>query len=219
MDFVDESSISATSQRILKIIVVGDMGTGKTCLICRFVKNNFSEFYRLTIGVDFANKIVQWNSTTSADVQLWDIAGQERFGNMTSVYYREAVGAIVVFDVTRGSTRELVPTWKKDIDDKVRTANGDPVPTLLIGNKIDLLTRRGDWEQTRIEIEQFTQANGFLHFFETSAKDGTNLEESIMVLVDHILKNGIESEGVRSEKGVNIGAAGARTGGGGSGCC
>jgi small GTP-binding protein len=214
---ISESPAPGGSQRVLKIIVVGDMGTGKTCLIRRFVENSYSEFYRLTIGVDFANKIVQWNETTTADVQLWDIAGQERFGNMTSVYYREAVGAIVVFDVTRGSTRELVPTWKKDIDDKVRTSTGDPVPTLLIGNKIDLLTRRGDWEKTRIEIEEFTQSSGFLHFFETSAKDGTNLEESIMFLVDYILKNNVESEGANDNRGVDLAAAGGKKEGGG--CC
>jgi small GTP-binding protein len=194
------------------------MGTGKTCLIRSFVENNFSEFYRLTIGVDFANKVVQLNDTTTADVQLWDIAGQERFGSMTSVYYREAVGAIVVFDVTRGSTRDLVATWKQDIDDKVRTATGDPVPTLLIGNKIDLLTKRGDWETTRIKIEELTQEKGFIHFFETSAKDGTNLEESIMFLVDYIIKNNIESEGARDNKGVDITAQGAPKSEDG-GCC
>jgi small GTP-binding protein len=170
------------------------MGTGKTSFVRQFVEGNFSEFYKSTIGVDFANKIVQWNDTTSVDVQLWDIAGQERYGNMTSVYYRQAVGAIVVFDVTRASTRDMVQMWKKDIDDKVRTSRGLPVPALLMGNKIDLLTKLENWEQTRIEIEEFTQNNKFLHFFETSAKDGTNVNEAIMCLVDHIMKNKIESE-------------------------
>jgi GTPase SAR1 family protein len=84
--------------------------------------------------------------------------------------------------------------WKKDIDDKVRTSRGQPVPTLLTGNKIDLLTRLENWEQTRIEIEEFTQTSKFLHFFETSAKDGTNVNEAIMCLVDHIMRNKIESE-------------------------
>jgi small GTP-binding protein len=69
-----------TTQRILKIIVVGDMATGKTAMIRKFVEGNFSDFYKVTIGVDFANKVVQWNDNTTADVQLWDIAGQERFG-------------------------------------------------------------------------------------------------------------------------------------------
>jgi small GTP-binding protein len=188
-----ESHDPSPTQRVLKIIVVGDMGTGKTSFVRQFVDGDFS-VYKSTISADFANRIVQWNDTTSVDVQLWDIAGQERYGNMTSVYYRQAVGAIVVFDVTRASTRDMVQMWKKDIDDKVRTSRGQPVPTLLMGNKIDLLTKLENWERTRTEIEEFTQTNKFLHFFETSAKDGTNVTEAIMCLVDHIMRNKIESE-------------------------
>jgi GTPase SAR1 family protein len=71
-----EPSASNATQRVLKIIVVGDMGTGKTSFVRQFVEGNFSEFYKSTIGVDFANKIVQWNDTTFVDVQLWDIAAR-----------------------------------------------------------------------------------------------------------------------------------------------
>jgi small GTP-binding protein len=152
IDEPDAKSPESSVIRVIKIIVVGDMGAGKTCLIRKFVKGSFADFYKLTIGVDFANKRVQWNETTTADVQLWDIAGQERFGSMTGVYYRESVGAIVVFDVTRGSTFEMCSVWKKDIDEKVRTADGEPVPTLLLGNKIDLLTKLETWEQRRMDI-------------------------------------------------------------------
>ncbi|KAK8882698.1 rab32, member RAS oncoprotein [Tritrichomonas musculus] len=193
------------AQRVLKIIVVGDMGTGKTAIIRKFVEGNFSEYYRITIGVDFANKVVQWNDTTTVDVQLWDISGQERFGNMTGVYYRESVGAIVVFDVTRNPTFDTTKVWKKDIDEKVQTSEGQPVPTLLLGNKIDLMGSTENWEKRRIEIEEYTKENNFLSFFETSAKDGTNLNESIMMLVDYIMKNNIESESSRElNPGVNI---------------
>lgn len=199
----EENKEEAINQKILKIIVVGDMGTGKTSMIRKFVEGNFSEFYKITIGVDFANKTVQWNDTTTADVQLWDIAGQERFGNMTGVYYREAVGAIVVFDVMRSQTFDMTKVWKKDIDEKVQTSEGMPVPTLLIGNKIDLAP--DNWEERRIEIEKYVKEQNFLGFFETSAKDGTNLEESIMFLVDYILKNNIESESSRElNHGVDI---------------
>jgi small GTP-binding protein len=203
---MDDVPTDSAMQRVIKIIVVGDMGTGKTSIIRKFVDGKFSEFYRPTIGIDFASKIVQWNDTTTVDVQLWDIAGQERFGNMTSVYYREAVGALVVFDTTRSSTRETIQDWKKDIDDKVRTSLGEPIPTLLIGNKIDLLTKLENWEQTRIDIETFVQKNHFLQFFETSGRDGTNVTESLMCLVDHIMKNNIESESARDPASVNIGA-------------
>ena len=203
MDATNQDDSQA--QRVLKIIVVGDMGTGKTAIIRKFVEGNFSEYYRITIGVDFANKVVQWNDTTTVDVQLWDISGQERFGNMTGVYYRESVGSIVVFDVTRNPTFDTTKVWKKDIDEKVQTSEGQPVPTLLLGNKIDLMGSTENWEKRRIEIEEYTKENNFLAFFETSAKDGTNLNESIMMLVDYIMKNNIESESSRElNPGVNI---------------
>ncbi|OHS94416.1 Ras-related protein Rab-32 [Tritrichomonas foetus] len=198
---LDESS----SQRVLKIIVVGDMGTGKTSMIRKFVEGNFTEFYKITIGVDFANKVVKWNDSTSVDVQLWDIAGQERFGNMTGVYYRESVGAIVVFDVMRNATFDMTKVWKKDIDEKVQTAEGQPVPTILLGNKIDLMTSQENWEKKKAEIEEYTKENNFLAFFETSAKEGTNLDDAIMTLVDYIMKNNIESESSREmNAGVDI---------------
>jgi Ras-related protein Rab-32 len=69
-------------------------------------------------------------------LQLWDIAGQERFGNMTRVYYKEAVGAFVVFDVTRLSTFEAVQMWKSDLDNKVLLPNGKPIPAVLLANKV-----------------------------------------------------------------------------------
>ena len=78
--------------------------------------NIFSMHYKSTIGVDFALKVINWDPSTVVRLQLWDIAGQERFGNMTRVYYREAVGAFVVFDVTRVATFEAVQKWKNDID-------------------------------------------------------------------------------------------------------
>lgn len=211
-----------STQRILKIIVVGDMGTGKTSLIRKFVEGNFSEFYRITIGVDFANKIVQLDNGVTADVQLWDIAGQERFGNMTGVYYRESVGAIVVFDVMRGQTFEMTKVWKNDIDEKVRTSDGKPVPTLLLGNKIDLMAtsnERENWEKRRIEIEEFTKENNFINFFEASAKDGTNLTESIMSLVNHIITNNIESESSRDAPGVDLTKSAESNGNNASGSC
>ena len=160
------------------MLVVGDIGTGKTSIIKRYVHGIFSNHYKATIGVDFALKgtlrysvtpnanaitrsmfmscmracvrvacvyapvlmmmhsrltrtcfdcpmvlcvppVINLDSNTVVRLQLWDIAGQERFGNMTRVYYKEAVGAFIVFDVTRASTFEAVHKWKHDIDSKV----------------------------------------------------------------------------------------------------
>lgn len=80
----------------LKFSSAGELGTGKTSFIKRYVHQFFSQNYRATIGVDFALKVLNWDQSTIIRLQLWDIAGQERFGNMTRVYYKEAVGAFIV---------------------------------------------------------------------------------------------------------------------------
>lgn len=93
--------------------------------------------------------------------------GQERFGNMTRVYYKEAVGAFVVFDVTRASTFEAVSKWKHDLDSKVKLANGNPIPSVLLANKCD---QKKDSSNSTALMDHFCKETGFLGWFETSAK-------------------------------------------------
>jgi Ras-related protein Rab-32 len=114
----------SVKEYLFKVLVVGDIGTGKTSIIKRYVHSIFSNHYKATIGVDFALKMINLDNETVVRLQLWDIAGQERFGNMTRVYYKEALGALIVFDVTRVSTFEAVQKWKNDIDSKVLGPDG-----------------------------------------------------------------------------------------------
>ena len=123
---------------LFKILVIGELGTGKTSFIKRYVHQFFSDHYRATIGVDFALKVLQWDEEgTIVRLQLWDIAGQERFGNMTRVYYKEAVGAILVYDLTRKDTFSAIDRWKTDLDSKVVLPDGRNIPCVLVGNKCD----------------------------------------------------------------------------------
>ncbi|KAG7515868.1 ras-related protein Rab-32-like [Solea senegalensis] len=168
---------------LFKVLVIGDLGVGKTSIIKRYVHQIFSQHYRATIGVDFALKVLQWDNDTVIRLQLWDIAGQERYGNMTRVYYREAVGALVVFDVTRASTFDAVLKWKDDLDSKVTLNYGKPVPTVLLANKSDQLGSQ------QPKLDSFCRENGFAGWFETSAKENTNIEEAARCLVEHILNN------------------------------
>ncbi|XP_060688290.1 ras-related protein Rab-38-like [Hemiscyllium ocellatum] len=170
---------------LFKVLVIGDLGVGKTSIIKRYVHQIFSQHYRATIGVDFALKVLHWEDDTIIRLQLWDIAGQERFGNMTRVYYREAVGAFIVFDVSRASTFEAVSKWKNDLDSKVRLQNGNPVPAILLANKCDQ-TKEG-LSNTLPKLDQYCKENGFIAWFETSAKDNIHIEESARVLVENIL--------------------------------
>lgn len=189
MNFPSDSQ--EQTKKILKVLVVGEMGTGKTSLIRQYVQGFFSEFYKTTIGVDFANKDIEWNNNTTISLQLWDIAGQERYGNMTHVYYQEACAAFVVFDVTRAPSFDLVSNWKNDIDDKVFTSEKKPIPCLLLGNKIDLC-QDGKWFKTKEEIDQYVKENNFIGFFETSARNGTNIDEAAKFLISYIMDNKIE---------------------------
>ncbi|KAI5622367.1 ras-related protein Rab-38-like [Silurus asotus] len=155
-------------EHLFKVLVIGDLGVGKTSIIKRYVHQIFSQHYRATIGVDFALKVLNWDNHTVIRLQMWDIAGQERYGNMTRVYYREAVGALIVFDVTRATTFDAVPKWKDDLDTKVTLNNGKPVPVVLLANKSD---QSRDGLSTQIpKLETFCKENGFVGCFETSAK-------------------------------------------------
>ncbi|KAE8601652.1 hypothetical protein XENTR_v10013746 [Xenopus tropicalis] len=207
---------------LFKVLVIGELGVGKTSIIKRYVHQLFSQHYRATIGVDFALKVINWDSSTLVRLQLWDIAalqlkraqlllyinvnntqmvhsiqsaitfalsttGQERFGNMTRVYYKEAVGAFVVFDVTRGSTFEAITKWKSDLDSKVFLPSGGPIPAVLLANKCD--QKKENSLQSPHQMDNFCKENGFAAWFETSAKDNMNIDEAARCLVENILAN------------------------------
>lgn len=178
-------------KRIIKILVVGDAGTGKTSLIRQYVQSYFSEFYKLTIGVDFATKDIDYEENTTVSLQLWDIAGQEFGGEMTHVYFKEASAAFVVFDLLRPLTFDNASKWKKDIDDKVLTSEKKPIPCVLLGNKIDLCNN-GEWFKTKEQMDQYIIDKSFIRFFETSARNGTNIENASNFLVKYIMNNHIE---------------------------
>ncbi|ESP02671.1 hypothetical protein LOTGIDRAFT_171871 [Lottia gigantea] len=173
-------------EHLYKILVIGELGTGKTSIIKRYVHQFFSQHYRATIGVDFALKVLNWDSDTLIRLQLWDIAGQERFGNMTRVYYKEAVGAFVVFDVTRASTFDAVSKWKNDLDSKVQLPDGTPVPCVLLANKCD--QAKEGLVNNSAQMDEFCKEKGFIGWYETSAKENINIDEASRFLVTKILE-------------------------------
>ncbi|KAG9069381.1 rab32, member RAS oncoprotein [Linnemannia hyalina] len=168
---------------LYKILVIGDVGTGKTSIIKRYVHNIFSMNYKSTIGVDFALKVIQWSPDTVVRLQLWDIAGQER-ASMARVYYKEAVAALIVYDVTRPKTFEAVKRWKADLDSKVTLPGTDePIHAILLANKTDLQENELNSE----ELDEFCEEHGFLKWFGTSAKDNRNIEDATQFLLEKIL--------------------------------
>jgi len=185
---VEEAAMTGEKrEHLYKILVIGELGTGKTSFIKRYVHQFFSQNYRATIGVDFALKVLNWDQSTIIRLQLWDIAGQERFGNMTRVYYKEAVGAFIVFDVTRSATFDAVLKWKHDLDSKVSLPDGSQIPCVLLANKCD--QQKQGLVTMPAKMDEFCEKNGFAGWYETSAKDNVNIEESAKALVSKILIN------------------------------
>ncbi|XP_067901856.1 ras-related protein Rab-32a [Heterodontus francisci] len=173
------------TEHLFKVLVIGELGVGKTSFIKRYVHRLFSQNYRATIGVDFALKVLNWDPSTVIRLQLWDIAGQERFGNMTRVYYKEAVGAFIVFDVSRHSTFDAVVKWKNDLDSKVKLPNGKPIPAVLLANKCD--QQWDGLENSPAMMDRYCEDNGFIAWFQTSAKENINIDEATRFLVENIL--------------------------------
>ncbi|KJE91039.1 small GTPase rabE [Capsaspora owczarzaki ATCC 30864] len=176
-------STSGALEHVFKVIIIGEGTTGKTALIRRYVDNTWDRTYKSTLGVDFALKVIDISKQEHVRLQLWDIAGQERFQHMTRVYYRSAAAAVVVFDLTQRWSFQKVRGWKADVDSKVRLPNNEVIPCMLIANKCDLPDR----QVSREEIDEFAREMGFLCWFETSAKENINIEKAIKTLVSHIL--------------------------------
>lgn len=178
---------------LFKLVLIGDSGVGKSNLLSRFTKNEFNLESKSTIGVEFATRSLNIDGKV-IKAQIWDTAGQERYRAITSAYYRGAVGALLVYDVTRHVTFQSIVRWLKELRDHT-----DPnVIVMLIGNKSDLRhlvavpTEDG---KTLAEKEN-------LYFMETSALEATNVEKAFTEVLNQIYR-------VVSKRAVEAGDDGA----------
>ena len=165
---------------LFRYIIVGDINVGKSCIMLQFSSNQFREEHELTIGVEFAIKFLEIKNK-NIKIQVWDTAGEEAFQSITKSYYRNAIGALLVYDITKKSSFEHLQKWL----DSVKENSSKNIKIILIGNKIDLEDKR---EVTFQEGEEFAKNNG-LFFLETSAKNFTNINESFNKLTEEIYDN------------------------------
>uniref|UniRef100_A0A8D9A3C5 Ras-related protein Rab n=1 Tax=Cacopsylla melanoneura TaxID=428564 RepID=A0A8D9A3C5_9HEMI len=177
-------SFRAPPEKLFKVIVIGDPTVGKTSFVQRYVQNTFKKDYKGTVGVDFALKIVQWRDHQKIKLQLWDIAGQERFTWMTRVYYKDAHGCIIMFDLTNQNSFKNTLKWKKDVDSKCTLSDGSPIPCMLLANKCDLPHRQVDIN----DIESFYKEHNFIGWTETSTKEGLMVNDSMKFLLDVLMR-------------------------------
>lgn len=164
---------------LFKVVLIGDSGVGKSNLLSRFTRNEFNLESKSTIGVEFATRSIKVDQKT-IKAQIWDTAGQERYRAITSAYYRGAVGALLVYDISKRVTFEHVERWLKELRDH---AHSDIV-IMLVGNKRDLRHLRAVSEE---EAVAFAEKNG-CSFIETSALDSTNVEDAFTQILTEIYR-------------------------------
>lgn len=179
---------SSATAGIAKVLVIGDVATGKTSVIKRYARNQFSDNYQTTVGVDFMLRTEKVDGS-SITIQLWDIAGQDRFTGLHRIFYTHAVAAIIVFDLFNRSSFENTIKWKQDIDAKVFLPSGAKIPVLLLGNKLDLEQEGKEPAVSDREIEAFAKENGFYHWFKCSAKSGANIKPACIHLIQQVARN------------------------------
>lgn len=202
------SEVEGSPDYLLKIVIVGDSGVGKSQIMCRFTNDQFDDNSKTTIGVAFATKNISIDPSSESDelatsenkknvkLQVWDTAGQERYRALSSAYYRGAQGAFVVYDITSRQSLDSVPRWLEEID---KYCTQDIVVT-LVGNKLDLATNRC----VSVDEGRKLAATENMFFIETSAKDSTNIERAFIHLTKEIIRTNLTQPVTETKKKPSV---------------
>ena len=175
----DESlSEESKNEETIKIIILGDSKVGKTSFIIRFTKNKFDETYLATIGIDCIYRIINLENK-QYKLMFYDTAGEERYKSIPKNHIKNMQGIILMYDITDKSSFDSIIDWISD----VKEIKGENFPMILVGNKIDLNESREVTEEMGYELAEKNQ----IEFFETSNKDGTNIQEAGLEIVYKIL--------------------------------
>ena len=177
--------VGKSTKNELKIIVVGNSGTGKTSFVNKWIKGTFDENYKATIVSEFSYKIFDYKDK-SYKIQLWDLAGMDQNICITKIFSKDSHGCIVLSDINDKSTLDKSVKWKNTVDETARFLDGTNIPSILIRNKIDLLENE-DNNDDEEQMKEFCEKNKFLRCFKTSAKTGTNIDEAMNFLISVII--------------------------------
>ena len=181
-----------------QLLIIGDSTVGKTSILSRFANGIFNSNYLATVGLDSFTKDEIIDDKT-VRIKIWDTAGQERYKSLTKGFFRNAEGVMLVYDVTNSETYENLKFWLQSIKNNTSPDMGE-IPIILIGNKIDCEDREVKLE----EAENFWKEQGY-PYFETSAKTGENIDNTIKYLVKKVInikegKKDDENENIKIEK-------------------
>lgn len=174
-------SARVSKRKLLKVVLLGDGGVGKSSLMNRFVSNEFDAQSFHTIGVEFLNKDVTVNNETYT-LQIWDTAGQERFKSLRTPFYRGADCCLLTFGVDDLKSFRNLAMWKKEFLYYADIQEPENFPFVLLGNKVDVENRQVSLDEAR----EWCRANGQIPYFETSAKDSTNVEPAFHEAVKQV---------------------------------
>ena len=172
-------SIDESYDHLVKVLMIGESGVGKTCLIQRFFKSEFSLHHLSTIAIDFKLKTINVDNS-KIKLQIWDTAGQERFKGMTTSFFRGSDGIIISYSVADENSFKRINDWMNDI--KIHAPND--VQVILVANKSDLKEERKITTDQGIELAK----NYGIPYFESSAKTGQNVDKLFEVMASNILK-------------------------------
>ena len=172
-------SSSGLYDHMFRYIIVGDMAVGKSCLLLQFTDHKFRHQHELTIGVEFGGKTIEVKNK-NIKIQIWDTAGQEAFQAITRTYYKGAIGALLVYDITKHDTFDHINKWINE----VKNNGSKDIVCMLIGNKKDLEEER----QVRYEEGKELADKNKMLFLETSAKTAENVQECFYLSAEKILE-------------------------------
>ena len=209
---------------LLKYIIIGDAAVGKSNLLLRYAHGQFKDEYQLTIGVEFGAKNIKINDKVFR-IQIWDTAGQENFRSITRAYYKNSCCALVVYDISSRETFEHITNWIEDC----KNQSPKTIFMCLVGNKCDLNEKR----QVSIEEGRDLADKNNIMFFETSAKDGINVDEIFLNTANEISKKidqghyDLENDTCGIKRGINrgnnqqlhLGNVQGNSNNNGGGCC
>uniref|UniRef100_A0AAY4E8Q2 small monomeric GTPase n=1 Tax=Denticeps clupeoides TaxID=299321 RepID=A0AAY4E8Q2_9TELE len=170
--------MAKTYDYLFKLLLIGDSGVGKTCLLFRFSEDAFNTTFISTIGIDFKIRTIELNGK-KIKLQIWDTAGQERFRTITTAYYRGAMGIMLVYDITSEKSFENIKNWIRNIEEH---ASSD-VERMILGNKCDMNDKR----QVSKERGEKLAIDYGIKFLETSAKSSLNVEGAFFTLAQDIM--------------------------------
>lgn len=174
----------ATKKKVLlKVIILGDSGVGKTSLMNQYVNRKFSNQYKATIGADFLTKDVMIDDRL-VTMQIWDTAGQERFQSLGVAFYRGADCCVLVYDVTNANSFKSLDSWRDEFLIQASPRDPESFPFVVLGNKIDLENRAVSTKRA----QTWCQSKNDIPYFEVSAKEAINVEQAFQTIARNALQ-------------------------------